>query len=337
MVDHVIFPGSGLWHLHSKKDRRWNLQGQYAHFSPDAAAVLMPTEARAAAEEPARSLGERPPDDLRCVSIPYPTSRLRKLFEESVFIGTEKQGALNVLTHESGLSELSVDSAKGEIAFGVPGQDPSQYFQAQFIGLLAHENHCWQWGWVCEEAGSMSPMVLRSAREIRDFGQKEKIPELTYAEIGLGCDDDRRWFNASYLAIIACHVCKADFAVAMPAPNAPALATHWIVTAPDVLPRAQRESVRMGYVIKEAMETWGEALRDGNGREVVRAYAAQKNCAVTEAGDRRLRIDARQGDHFVFDFEQTGGIYGIELAPLVKPESKRASWFNKLFGRTERL
>jgi hypothetical protein len=333
MADPVIFPGSGLWHLHSKKDRRWNLQGQYALFSPGATSALMPTEARTAIEELVASLGEQPPDDLRCVTLPYPTPKLRRLFEESLFIGTEKQGAFHVLTQERGFSELSVDLATGEIGFGVPGEGPSHHFQAQFIGLLAQENPWWQWGWVCEDTDSMSPTVLRSARAIRAFGQQQEISELTYAEIGLGCGDDRRWFNAYYLAMIACHVCKADFVVALPDQSGPGATMHWIVTAPGVLPKAQRESVRMGYVIKEAMETWGEALGDGNGRSIVRTYAAQKNCLVAEVGDRRLRIDTPSGDYFFIDFETTGQIYGIELPPTLKQESKKASWFNKLFGR----
>jgi hypothetical protein len=293
----------------------------------------MPAEAQQALEEQAASLGEHPPDDLRCVSITYPTLKLRRLFEESVFIGTERQGAFHVLTQERGLCELRVDSATGEIAFGIPGQNPSQHLRAHFIGLLAQENPCWQWGWVCEATGSMSPMVLRSAREIRDFGQKQKIPELTYAEIALGCGEDRRWFNASYLARIACHLCNADFAVALPAQSAPGAVMYWIVTAPGVLLKARSDSVRMGYVINEAIQTWREALGDANGREIVRIYAAQKNCVVTEVGDRRLRIDAPSGDYFFIDFEHTGGIYGIELPPMLKPETKKSSWFKKLFGR----
>ena len=92
----------------------------------------------------------------------------------------------------------------------------------------------------------------------------------------------------------------------------------------------------MGYVIKEAMATWADALRDSDGRELVRAYAAQKNGKVTEESDRRLRIDAPSGDHIFIDFEESGGIYGIEFPPVPKPESTKVSWFRfgRAFGRS---
>jgi hypothetical protein len=269
---------------------------------------------------------------LSCIWRPYPTPKLRKLFDANAFLATEKQGTFHVLTQEMGLGELNMELARGEISFSKPGQKPAHRFPAQFIGLLAQEHSCWQWGWVCEEKGSMSPAVLKSAREIREFGQAQKIPELTYAEIPLGSGDDRPWFNGDYLAMVARHLCKADFSVAAPAPDAPGLLMYWIVTAPDVLPKPRNASARMGYVIQEAMANWADALRDSGGREIVRAYAAQKDCKVTEESDRRLRIDAPSGDHICVDFEESGGIYGIEFPPEPKPESKKVWWFQGLFG-----
>jgi hypothetical protein len=335
MAEEVHIPRSGLWNLHSKKDRRWNLQGQYSSMEWGPSPTSLPVEARQALEELTASLGEDPPDDVRFIFRPYPTPRLRRLFDANAFLATEKQGALFVLTQEKGLSQLNMDLARGELSFSKPGQEPTHHFPAQFIGLLDQEHTYWQWGWVSAEKGSMSPLVLKSAFEIREFGQQQEIPELTYAEIALGRGDDRPWFNGDYLAMVACHLCKADFSVAAPAPDAPGLVMYWIVTAPDVLPKPSNESARMGLVIREAMANWASALQDSDGREIVRSYAALKNCTVTEESDRRLRIDAPSGDHIFIDFEESGGIYGIEFPPVPKPESTKVSWFKKLLGGRE--
>lgn len=79
-----------------------------------------------------------------------------------------------------------MDLGRGELSFSKPGQEPTHQFPAQFIGLLAQEHSFWQWGWVAEEKGSMNPLVLQSAHEIREFGQRQLIPELTYPEIASG-------------------------------------------------------------------------------------------------------------------------------------------------------
>jgi hypothetical protein len=106
---------------------------------------------------------------------------------------------------------------------------------------------------------------------------------------------------------------------------------YWIVTAPDVLPGPRSESVRIGYVIREAMAKWADAFCDSDGRAMVRGYAAQKNCTVTEVAQRRLRIASPSGDHIFIDFEESGGIYGIEFPPAPAPEPKPVSWFKGLF------
>ena len=334
MAEEVRIPRSGLWNLHSKQDRRWNLQGQYSAMESGAAPMNMPVEARQALEELTASLGEDPPDDVRIIFRPYPTPSLRRLFNANAFLATERQGALNVLTKEKGLTQLNMDLARGELSFSKPGQAPIHRFPLQFIGLLAQEHSHWQWGWVAEEKGSMNPLILKSAREIREFGLLQQIPEITYAEIALGCGDDRPWFNGDYLATVACHLCKADFSVAAPDPDMPGLIMYWIVTAPDVLPKPHNESVRIGLVIQEAMALWADAF-DSDGRKMVREYAAQKNCTVIDVSDRRLRIESPANDHIFIDLDESGGIYGIELPQKREPVSQKVSWFKGLFQGKE--
>src|SRR5437868_1113616 len=109
MAEEVRFPRSGFWNLHSKTDRRWNLQGQYASWDWESAPMPMPVEARQALEELAASLAEDPPDDLSCIWRPYPTPGLARLFDANAFLATERQGALYVLTRERGLARLNMD------------------------------------------------------------------------------------------------------------------------------------------------------------------------------------------------------------------------------------
>jgi hypothetical protein len=331
MAEEVRFPRSGVFHLHSKKDRRWDLQGQYAGFESDSLPMPMPVEARAALDALAASLGEDPPDDLSWVCLPYPSPGLRRLFDANVFLMTEKKGAFHVLTREMGLGELTVDLARGEISFGKPGQQPTHHFPAQFLGFLAQEQSCWRWAWDSENPDS-ADHLLKSVREIREFGEQKRIPELTYAEIALGSGEDRPWFNDDYLATVACHLCQADFTIAAPSSAAPGLLVFWIVTAPGVLPAARDEALRIGHVIHEAMARWAYALQGSDGRALVRGYAAQKNCKVSEESDRRLRIDAPSGGHIFIDFEESGGIYGIEFPPKPQPPPKKVSWFKGLLG-----
>lgn len=117
--------------------------------------------------------------------------------------------------------------------------------------------------------------------------------------------------------------------MAAPDPDTPGLIMHWIVTAPDVLPKPRNEAALIGRVIHEAMAIWVNALRESDAREIVRGYAAQKNCAVTKESDRRLRINSPSQGHIFIDFDDSGKIHGIEFPP----ESKPVSWFNGLFQR----
>jgi hypothetical protein len=332
VAEEIRMPRSGIWHLRSTKDQRWNRSGQYSSLLGDPP-YATPTEAQQAIDELRASLGEGPPDDLRWVSIPYPTPKLKRLFDVNVFAATEKHGTFHFLTSESGLSSLNLNLKEGEVSFGKPGQPPSYRLPAQFLGLLAAEQSYWQWGWVSEERGSMNPEVLAQVKTVREYGNQHEIPELTYAELALGQENDRPWFNADYLAVVASHICQADFFISGPDPDAPGLTMYWLVKAPGLLPKPPSESQRIALVIQEAMSRWADALRGSKGRQLVQAYADQKNCRVAEVGERRLRIDTPSGEHCFVDFEESGGIYGIELPAKEEAQPAKRSWMSRLFGR----
>src|SRR5262249_53621583 len=148
---------SGVWHLRSKKDPRWNREGQYSSLLGDLPPG-MPTEAQEAIEEVRTLLGSDPPDDLQVISQPYPTPKLKKLFDFNAFAITERQVALHQLTQENGLSQMSIDIQAAQVLLGKPGQAPVYRVPAQFLGFLSLDPPVWQWGWVCEEKGSLGPV-----------------------------------------------------------------------------------------------------------------------------------------------------------------------------------
>jgi hypothetical protein len=90
----IVWPRSGIWILRRMTDRRLNVRGQYSSTEWwDPPRCGQPPEADQALEELRASLGANPPTDLRCISIPYPTARLKRVFEARVLTATEKQGA----------------------------------------------------------------------------------------------------------------------------------------------------------------------------------------------------------------------------------------------------
>ena len=162
-------------------------------------------------------LGESPPNDLRQITLPYPSPKLKKLFHSHVFAAADKQTLFQSLTREQqgGLSEVTLNRAEGVLSLGRPGATASHRLVAQFIGILDVNQESWQWGWASQETTDLDPATLRFARIIRDYGLQHEIPELTYEVIPLGSVDDRPWFNVDYLLMATAHLCQADFYFAM--------------------------------------------------------------------------------------------------------------------------
>jgi Family of unknown function (DUF6882) len=329
MADGMRVPRSGVWHLRSKKDPRWNREGQYSSLLGEPP-FETPTEAQEAVEELRSTLGSGPPDDLEAISLPYPRPQLKRLFDFNAFAITERQVALHQLTRKDDLS-VGFDIRAAEVCLGKPGQAPVYRLPAQFLGFLSPDPGAWQWGWVCEEKGSLGPAALKSVQMVREYGKQHDIPELSYAEITLGTADDRPWFNGDYLAMISTHICHADFYISGPVPHAPELVMYWVIKAPQVPAQPMSESRRMASAISQTMAAWANAIGGTSGREIIRAYANVKGCRIAEIGERRLQIDPPSGGPLFVDFDESGAIYGLEL-PAERQEPKKSSWLNRLFS-----
>ena len=148
----------------------------------------------------------------------------------------------------------------------------------------------------------------------------------------LGTADDRPWFNADYLAMVSTHVTGATFYLSGPVADIPELTMYTLVTAPELLTPPPSESRQFGSAVSQAISAWYDALAGPDGRELIRSYADRKGYRVSEVGDRRYRVDTLSGEHLFVDFEESGGIYGLELPELSRPEPAKPSWFGRLFG-----
>jgi hypothetical protein len=333
MANAVSMPRSGVWFLRSKRDPRWDRTGQYSSLVGEPP-LLVPAEVQKALEEICAALGEKPPEDLTQIALPYPSPKFKRLFDFHVFAVSEQQALFQAAASDpaSGLSEVVLDWRAGELCLGAPGQPASHRLPAQFLGILDEAQAYWQWGWCSEGFGTLNPQSLDSARALREYGRQHEIPEMTYGEIPLGRGDDRPWFHVDYFAMVSAHLRKADFYVAMPVPEAPELVMYWLITAPGFLPNPRKsESERLFFAIGQAMPHWGAALLGSDGREVIRAFADQKGCRASEDGDR-LRIDTPSGESLLVDFDASGAIAGMELPRRPRPDPEPVSWLGRLFG-----
>jgi hypothetical protein len=340
VVEQVVIPRSGVWYLLSKKDPRWNRTGQYS--SPlGGPPFANPAEAQQALEELRAELGEEPPNDLRQIGLPYPSPKFKRLFDFHVFAASERQGLFQSLTRsgEGGLSDVNLNWRTGELTVARPGADPVHRLPVQFLGTLDTRRPLWRWGW-CSEGLELSAASMNSARLLHDYGKEHEIPELTYDEIPLGQADDRPWFNVDYMAMASAHLCKAECYVAFPVREVSELWMYWLVIAPGLFAQPPIDSWRIFDVIRQAVPIWGRALQGSNCREVVRAYAGQMGCTVSEISELRLRIDTPSRGHLFVDFDESGEIGGIEHPPepepAQEPEPKPAppngNWLARLFG-----
>jgi hypothetical protein len=333
MPDENRMPGSGLWHLRSKKDPRWDRTGQYTSLVGEPP-LLTPMEAQQAFEQLQAELGESPPTDLRQITLPYPSPKLKQLFHSHVFAAADKQTLFQSLTQEQegGLSEVTLNRAEGVLGLGKPGETASLRLSAQFVGVLGVKQERWQWSWCSEEAIDLDPAALRFASIVKNYGIQYEIPELVYPLIPLGSAEDRPWFNVDYLLMATAHLCQADFYVAMPFDDAQEFLMFWFVQAPDLLPQPPSESRRFFDVIRQAMPHWASALNGAVGRELVRAYSDQKGYRVSGASNDRLRVDTLSGEHLFVQFDQSGNIAGLHLPEERGTQPEKASWLRRLFG-----
>jgi hypothetical protein len=282
----------GTWWLRSKKDKRWNCNGQSGAYD----ALAMPPEAAAALAELRRALRGEAPDDLQCIFMPNKPgdrlSRLHRLCAAHAALSSEKQGALTSALGD-GPWHLSIGS-------GTISLDGGRFvFPIQLLGTQSEESNTWLWAWA-NEASNFPPDLLTSVYRLRQIGLEEGVMELAEPQLGLGSPDDRPWFDGSYLAMSASGLCQADCYYRAPYEGG---ALFVLLQAPQVWAGAPQGAHRMAAVIGELLGTQAGVVLDH--KAVVCSYARQKGYRIADAGEQ-VRCTGAGGETLVADFDAAG-------------------------------
>jgi hypothetical protein len=122
-------------------------------------------------------------------------SSLKRYFEQYALVSLEKQARLFSFLGEH---ILDLDLNTGTARFS-----DSPVFPFQVLGTESDNSLTWLWAWA-EEQTEIPPNLLTSARELRAWGEKEDLQELTLPAIDL----DRA--DGTMLSLIASEVCRAS-------------------------------------------------------------------------------------------------------------------------------
>lgn len=109
-------------------------------------------------------------------------TRFLELFSTLAGTATARQIAFAEVLGERG---WAVDLETGTATFG----DELTY-PIQLIGTESYLNDSWLWAWA--NPSSIPPPLLETARQLREYGQQQKIPELTNSTFGLEVADGHR-------------------------------------------------------------------------------------------------------------------------------------------------
>jgi hypothetical protein len=296
----------GTWWLHSKKDRRWKRSGQ----SGACDAMTRPPEAEAALAELRRTLGEEPPDDLRCTFMPNKPgnrlSRLHDLCAAHAALSSEKQRALAAALGDGpwhysiGAGTISLDGGR----FVLP---------MQLLGTHAEESNTWLWAWA-NEVSNYPPELLTSANRLRQIGLEAGVAELTQPLLDLGSADDRPWFDGYYLAMAATGLCQADCYYRAPYEGG---ALFVLLQAPQVWAGAPQDAGHMTMALADLLGTADGAVLDH--KTVVCSYARQKGYRVSDAGEQ-MTCTGAGGEELVVTFDAAGAITRLTADVVPRPD-----------------
>lgn len=122
-------------------------------------------------------------------------SKLKEHFEQYALLSLEKQDKLSRLIGEH-YADLDLDA--GKVRFGGELE-----FPFQVLGTESDNTLTWLWAW-SEEQAEMPENLLRSAKELRAWGEREGISEFSEPEIDLNRADGQM------ISLIASAVGKAS-------------------------------------------------------------------------------------------------------------------------------
>jgi hypothetical protein len=107
------------------------------------------------------------------------------------------------LANVLGRHEWLWEARTGLLRLRSEGAPSETRFATQVLGSESQMSETWTWIWADNQA-NLNENLMRAARQLRDFGEKNNIPELCEGEFPL------KQANGHILSLIACDVVGAD-------------------------------------------------------------------------------------------------------------------------------
>jgi hypothetical protein len=217
-------------------------------------------------------------------------SKLSDLFERHVAASWDKQQALAAVL---GQHSWQLDTENGIITF-----NDRLKFPTQILGTESEVSNSWLWAW----GNKVTPLpekLLASANELRALGERERIEELTQAQIS------RDKANGHYLALLASGVCKADCHYRGPYENG---AVFVVINAPQVKQRMDDSPAHLALMFSQVMSNF-----ELNHRSALRSYLQFKRYAVLETPTELTGRSSRGGE-LRATFDRAGRIADLEVS-----------------------
>jgi hypothetical protein len=220
-----------------------------------------------------------------------PMSNLTEYFERYALVSLEKQARLFSFLGEH---VLDLDLDGGTARFN----DLSIPFQV--LGTESDNSLTWLWAWA-EEQPEVPHELLASARELKAWGEKEGLPELTLPSLDLNRAD------GTMLALIASEVCNASGYYRDPYDGGTSFLLLYGIALDDQLVFDRQGLVRqLGDLASRY---------DFDHRKALLSYFRLKGIAASEAGNN-ASAELASGERLVAEFGRSGRIVTINGEPL---------------------
>jgi hypothetical protein len=218
-------------------------------------------------------------------------SGLKRYFEHYALVSLEKQTRLVSFLGEH---VLDLDLDAGTARFN----DVAIPFQV--LGTESDNSLTWLWAWADEQT-EVQDNLLTSAREMRAWGEKEGLPELTLPSLDLNRAD------GTMLALIASEVCKANGYYRDPYEGGTLFLLLYGIALDDQLVFDRQGLVRQLVDLASRY--------DFNHRNALLSYLRAREIPATEAGDT-ISAELATGERIVAEFGKAGQLRTINGEPL---------------------
>lgn len=218
--------------------------------------------------------------------------KFRRLLTRHAGMGMDKRATLNDMLGEEFPWQFETETGKLTLA-------KTHVYRAYVLGTASAISNTWLWAWANQQS-EIPESVLKAAASLRQFGQKENIPELTEPKIPL----DR--VSLLHLALVGCGLCKADLFYLGPTDHGALLL---LAVAPELRERAVSHTVRTSGVVTNIAAQLGPAV---DHRECIVSYLKDKGYALQDDGTT-LRATAPTGDPLTVTFDAQGRLKQVQL------------------------